>query len=127
MTDTHFDPNVEIDLSGEGLQAQTADLVVVDAGIKDTDRGQRWFVTFEPIDAVIEGLPKNQVTDSGYLTHEDRDDLIRIGKGALKRLSRIAVGTDKPIMSDLVGSQVNAQLSEDDNGFARVRNYRAVK
>lgn len=125
MDEQHFSPDDELDLSGEGLQTQRADLRIIETDVTANDNGQRWVVVMEPVGEEIEGLMGNKVRDSGYLSHRDRPDLVKIGRSSLKRLGKHACGTEVFKLNDLIGCTVNAQISEDDSGFARVRQIRA--
>lgn len=119
-------PDTELDLEGEGLQPCTRTLNIIDASVEENDSGTRWVVIFEPTEEV-EGLMGGTVRDSGYLSHNEREDLVSIGRGSLKRLGRTVLGTATFSLADLIGEQVQGYISESDNGFARVGRYKAVK
>lgn len=122
---TYVSPEDELDFSGDGIQTQSLDFLIVDAGIIDVDQGQKWEATFEPADGQeIDGLFNNQVRDNGFLSHDERDDLVRIGRSVLKRLGQAAGLGASFSVAALKGCVVNAQLSEDDGGFARMRRYK---
>ena len=121
MSET-FSANDELDLSGEGLQPTTANFMIVDADFVTTDDGTRWEATLEPVGQEIEGLYNNQVKDSGYWTHGSREDLVRYGRGGLRRLARAAIGRDAGFtLADLRGQIVSGTVSEDDRGYTRIK------
>lgn len=127
--ENYFNPDDELDLTGEGLQPTDADFLIVKAGVLSHEHGQRWECVFEPVGTTIEGLPNNQVRDNGFLTYDgpSQHDLAQIGKGVLKRLMTAALGTPRGRMVDLEGKTVGARVSEDNSGFARIGRYRAAK
>lgn len=127
MSDQHFSPGDELDLTGEGLQPTTADFLITGVEIQDVDAGQRWKLYFEPIGQEIDNLPNNQAQDSGYLTHESEPDYVRMGRGILKRIAKAALGRTNFKLSELEGQIVNAQVSEDDAGFTRMRRYKTAQ
>lgn len=130
MTDlSTITPEEELDLSEFGLQPFTADMLITDAGFEETDNGRRWYVIMEPQDVdedILVELPNGEVRDGGYLTHVERDQLVRIGTGELKRLFKAVLGTESAAITDLVGEMVNAQVKER-NGFAQPGRYKAVR
>lgn len=118
-----FSPNDELDLTGEGLQPTDGTFLIVKTEIQENDMGQRWSVTFEPVDGEIDGLMGNKVQDGGYLTHVDREELVKIGRGSLKRLGSTVLGREVFKLNELEGQQVRARVSEDKSGFARIGRY----
>lgn len=127
MTDQTFSIDDDLDLDDAGLQPTDAEFTITDVEITSNDRGQRWVVHFEPSDGLeIEGLMGNKVRDSGYLTHTDREDLVNIGRSSLKRLRVAATGTASGPMTEMIGSRVQARVSEDANGFARIGRYKSA-
>lgn len=123
--ETTFDPTTELDLEGEGLQPWTGEWEITNATIDSNDNGQRWVVEMQPADGEeVEGLIGNTARDSGYLTHVDREDLVKIGKGNLKRLGQAVLGTAQFSLTDLIGERVIARVTEDSSGFARIGRYR---
>lgn len=123
MSEQHFNVDDELDLSGEGFQAQEVELLITDAKLEANDNGQRYVITFEPVEA-IEDLPGNKVTDMGYLVHNEREDLVKYGRGGLKRLGKAALGTEVFKLPELIGRTVRGYLKEDDAGFVRVGRYK---
>jgi len=124
---TTIDPTDELDLDNFGLQAFEDDFLIVSATIEETDLGRRWQIELQPTTEVdqIENLPNGVIRDGGYLTHAEREELVRIGMSSLKRVFKAALGTTQGAISDLQGKMVHARASEDANGFARARGYRA--
>lgn len=123
--ETTFDPTTELDLEGEGLQPWTGEWEITNATIDSNDNGQRWVVEMQPADGEeVEGLIGNTARDSGYLTHVEREDLVKIGKGNLKRLGQAVLGTAQFSLTDLIGERVIARVTEDSSGFARIGRYR---
>ena len=118
----------ELDLEGEGFQPQTGEFVVTKAEIVEHENGQRWQLTFEPVDAsAIVGLPGGKVKDSGYLSHKDPDSQAnRIGRSILKRIGKTITGSAKFQLGELEGKTVVATVREDDAGFVRISRYNAA-
>lgn len=127
MTDTAFTTDFELDLDGEGLQPFDGEFEITNVSVEENDAGRRWVVEFEPADGVeVDGLLGNKVRDSGYMTHADREELVKIGMGNLKRLGQAVLGTTKFRLDDLIGERVKARVSEDSSGFARIGRYKSV-
>jgi len=124
---TTIDPDAELDLEGEGLQAFTDTLLVVESRVVDSDNGQRWEVIFE---AENEGdkLPNGRVRDSGFLTYtgDSEHDLVAMGRGQLKRLVFALTGVYKASLPSLEGKKVQGYVSESKTGFPQVGRYKAV-
>lgn len=116
-------PGDELDLSEFGVPTFTDLLLVTDAGIEETDDGRRWFVELEPQTEMEakEQLPEGKVKDSGFMSHNERQDLVEMGMKALKRYFKAAFGKPQGSVDGLRGQTIKAQISEDDNGFTRVR------
>lgn len=123
MSEQHFNVDDELDLSGEGFQAQEMDLLITGIKLEENDFGQRYVATFEPTEPV-DDLPGGKVTDMGYLSHNEREDLVKYGRGGLKRLGRAALGRDSFRLNELEGQIVRGYLKEDDNGFIRVGRFK---
>lgn len=128
-TEITIDPTQELDLTGEGLQTTTADFRIVEADIEETEFGNRWVAVFEPIGMEIDGLPGNSVRDSGYLSYDGPSEhpLASYGRSGLKRLFQAALGTPTASVAALRGATVNAKVSEGNDGFPRIKNYRPVR
>jgi hypothetical protein len=121
-----LDPHDELDLEGEGLQPFEDDFLIVSATINDdNENGRRWQIELQPTTEVeaMEDVPGDTVRDGGFLTHDDRPELVNIGKGSLKRVFKAAFGAASGSIADLEGKMVHARVSEGKTGFAQVRNY----
>lgn len=121
-----INPEDELDLDGFGLQEFTDTFLIVEAGFQDSDQGRRWYILAEPTtnEEAKEELPNGQVRDGGYLTHVDREELVRMGVGGLKRYFRACLGKQNGSILELKGATFQARCSEDDAGFARLRGIR---
>jgi hypothetical protein len=124
-----IDPTEELDLGDFGLQPFEGNLLITDAGFEETEAGRRWFIELEPVDneEAKEYLPGGKLKDGGYLTHADREELVRIGVQSLKRIFRAVFGRESGAIAALKGEMVWGQVSEDDNGFTRVRRLSSAK
>jgi hypothetical protein len=120
-----INPEDELDLGAFGLQPFEGNLLIVDSGIEDTDNGRRWFIVMEPVDneEAKEHLPGGQIKDGGFMTHVEREELVRIGISSLKRIFRSVLNRENGSLTALRGEMIYAQVSEDDNGYVRARRY----
>lgn len=127
MTDqTVFTPDQELDMGEWGLQPTDATFTIVEADLQETEDGQRYVITFEA-DEDIENLPNNQVTDRGYLSHATRPELVNIGRGSLKRLTKAALGTERASLQDLIGEKIRGRVYENDAGFTNIGRISAAE
>lgn len=119
-------PDAELDLSGFGLQPFTDVFLIEDAGIEETDAGRRWFIKMRPTteQEAAEELPGGMVQDGGYLTHDERPELVKYGTNGLKRVFRAVYGTDSGSLEGLKGQTITASVEEDNSGFPRARRYK---
>lgn len=126
---TTLSPDDELDLDGFGLQPFEDDFLIVSADIVESTNGRRWQIELQPTTEVeqVENIPGGVIRDSGFLTHDDRDDLVRIGITSLKRVFKAALGRTNASIKELEGETVHARVTEDDNGFARARGYRPAQ
>lgn len=122
-----FSPDDELDLSGEGLQPTDGLFLISNPRVEEHAEGQRWMFDLEVQGDEIPGLPNQKARDSGFLAHRSRPELAKMGKGTLKRIFKEVLGTDRARLQDLEGKLVRAQVSEDDNGYSRVRRYKAYE
>jgi len=124
---TTIDPDAELDLEGDGLQAFTDTFLVVESRVTDSDNGQRWEVIFEA-ENKGEDLINGRVRDSGFLTYtgDSEYDLVKMGRGQLKRLVIALTGSAKCKLPDLEGKRVQGYVSEDKSGFPKIGRYKPV-
>ncbi|KKN39755.1 hypothetical protein LCGC14_0740340 [marine sediment metagenome] len=124
---TTIDPDAELDLEGDGLQPFYDNFLITEAGIEDSDNGQRWVVIFEP-ENEGEKLPNGKARDSGFLTYtgDSEHDLVAMGRGQLKRLFQAALGKPKAKITELEGVRVYAYIREGNTGFPQIGRYKAV-
>lgn len=121
-----INPEDELDLDGFGLQDFEDDFLITDAGIEERDEGRRWYIELQPTtrDDMVEELINGVARDGGYLNHDERPQLAKIGIGSLKQIFRAVYGRTQGTVAGLKGEMVRAKVTEDDSGFARVRRYR---
>lgn len=114
----------EIDLSGEGLQEGRYIFLVDGYEVIEKPNGVLHQFTF----VNDEALPFGSLDQGFWFTHSN-EDAQRIGRGQLKRLVRSATGQVKynsRTGTPVIGRNVSAVLYEDDNGFMRLKGFRAV-
>ena len=124
---TTIDPEAELDLEGDGLQPFVDTFLVAEARVTDSENGQRWEVIFEA-ENKGEDLINGKVRDSGFLTYtgDSEYDLVKMGRGQLKRLIFALTGTNKASLPSLEGQRVQAYVSEDKSGFPKIGRYKAI-
>ncbi len=124
---TTIDPDAELDLEGDGLQAFTDTLLVVESRVVDSENGQRWEIIFEA-ETKGDALPNGRVRDSGFLTYtgDSEHDLVQMGRGQLKRLVFALTGQYKASLPSLEGKRVQGYVSESKTGFPQVGRYKAI-
>lgn len=122
----HFTPEDELDFTEDGFQTQEGTFIISKAEVLEHENGRRWQLTFEPL-SDIDDLPGGVAKDSGYLSHTDEDSkALRIGRSILKRYGQSILGKSRFSLVELEGQEVSAEVSEDDNGFIRVRKVRSA-
>ena len=117
--------DTQLDLEGEGLQPTEAQFIIVGTDVVENDNGQRWVVTFEATEE-IPGLLGGTVDDGGYLSHKEREDLVQMGRGQLKRLGRSLLGRTAFALSELEGFVVTGTVMENDAGYTNIRRIKPV-
>lgn len=122
-----FDPNEELDLSGEGFQRQRALFQIVEAEIRPTKAGDGavLVITFESTEPV-NGIDALTVNDYIVTTHPEVR-VAKMGRGRLAKLFEAVFGTKRGSINALVGRIVSAEVWEDDEGFRRIGRYRSVE
>lgn len=110
----------EIDLSGEGTPSGRFNFTITDFNVSEKQTGVQHVLTFEADEV---GFPLS----IGYWYTHGNPVAQRAGRGNLKRIAKSATGQPKynsRTGSPIVGSVVSAVIFEDDDGFARLKQFR---
>lgn len=110
----------EIDLSGEGTPSGRFNFTITDFNVSEKATGVQHVLTFEADEV---GFPLS----IGYWYTHGNEIAQRAGRGNLKRIAKSATGQPKynsRTGSPLIGAVVSAVVFEDDDGFARLKQFR---
>ena len=121
-----FSTETELDLTGDVFEAVNATFEITDVEVKDTKAGTGSYarVEFESIEEV-DGQMGLKVNENYNLSNPN-DQAVRIGRRDLRKLLLAATGSPNGTLDSLVGQFVSGRVSEDDNGFRRLKSIVAV-
>ncbi len=117
-----FTTDTELDLTGDVFEATDASFEIVGVEVKATKAGTGSYarVDFESIEEV-DGQVGLKVTENYNLSNPS-DDAVRIGRRDLRKLAIAATGSPIGTLESLIGRFVSGRVSEDSNGFRRLKN-----
>ncbi len=121
MTDT-FTTDTELDLTGDVFVPTDATFEIVGAEVKGTKAGTGSYarIDFESIEEV-DGQVGLKVSENYNLSNPN-EDAVRIGRRDLRKLFTAATGSPIGTLESLIGQFVTGRVSEDKNGFRRLKN-----
>ncbi len=105
------------DFSGDGIKGGDLVLTITDFAVEKKDNGTQHVMTFEG-----EGLPFPVKVN--YWTEHTNPKAAQVGRGNLKKIATAALGQPKYTPATIKGTKVLAKVGEDDNGYARISNFR---
>lgn len=118
MNQEVYNVSDELDFSDAGVPTlKGATVTIVGAEREEKDNGTQLALTFE-----VDGL--SFPITKGYWIRHSNPKAQNAGRGQLKRISTSALGTPTlPSESALVGAELRADVGEDANGFAEIKNF----
>lgn len=118
--------NEKLDFSNDvSVQTEEKTWTITRAEVTEAENGQG---TFLSVDFQDESTPFPR-EERFWLKHNEVAgkkiaQMVQIARANAKRLYVAALGTKDGYPSDLVGKKVVATISEDDRGFAHLKNYK---
>lgn len=120
----------EYDLGGPSVEAGRFNFTITEGASRELKNGTQHVFTFES-----EAVPF-PIEMGFWYTYPSKPEVERIGRGNIRRVVAAALGVTVGQVRDqklyrgpnsLIDRVVSAETLEDDNGFARLKNFQAAK